>query len=191
MNQSRHYRERLPRTIPGVLISVFNTGTLIWGPAGVGKSALALGLIDRGHKLIADDAVEIEMTPEKKLLGRAPTVLRGFLEVRSLGVLDVAALFGEQALADTQTVDLGIRLQREASVAPRCEEGDRRIGNRWGRRILSGVRIPQLVFSAGTGQDLPLLVETAVRELILRGNGYNGAARLRARQRRLTQQGSS
>ncbi len=87
----------MKQTIPGVMLNIFNTGVLIQGESGIGKSELALQLLDRGHQLISDDAVELQCT-NQQLISSAPESLRGFLSVRNISIIDVAKHFGASAL---------------------------------------------------------------------------------------------
>jgi len=98
-------------TMHGVLVDVHGEGLLIIGESGLGKSEMALELIKRGHKLVADDAVEIKRVSNQTLIGSCPEVIRFFIEVRGIGIIDVSKMFGIQAIKETQSIDLVIKLE--------------------------------------------------------------------------------
>lgn len=97
--------------IHGVLVDVFGEGVLITGESGIGKSETALELVKRGHRLVADDAVELRRVSEERLIGSAPEVTRHFIELRGIGIIDVKTLFGVESVKYEQNVDLVIRLE--------------------------------------------------------------------------------
>lgn len=98
-------------TIHGVLVDVYGEGVLITGESGIGKSEAALELIKRGHRLVADDAVEIRKVSDVTLVGSAPDVTRHFIELRGIGIIDVKTLFGVESVKDTQSIDMVIKLE--------------------------------------------------------------------------------
>ena len=98
-------------TMHGVLVDVYGEGMLIIGESGIGKSEMALELIKRGHRLVADDAVEIKRVSSKTLIGSCPEIIRFFIEVRGIGIIDVSKMFGIQAIKETQNIDLVIKLE--------------------------------------------------------------------------------
>ena len=110
-------------SVHGVLVSVFGSGVLILGRSGIGKSACALELLDRGHTLIADDAVDLE-SADSTLIGNAPPALFGSLEVRGLGIVDVRQMFGEASALDRCEIDLCIEFRDSTDENPdRTESG--------------------------------------------------------------------
>ena len=98
-------------TMHGVLVDVYGEGMLIIGESGIGKSEMALELIKRGHRLVADDAVEIKRVSNLTLVGSCPEIIRFFIEVRGIGIIDVSKMFGIQAIKETQNIDLVIKLE--------------------------------------------------------------------------------
>jgi len=155
-------------TLHGVFMEVMGTGVLITGPSSIGKSELALELLTRGHRLIADDAAEFARIAPDVLNGTCPEMLRDFIEVRGLGILNVRAMFGASSIKQDRNLRLIIVLQemREAT------EMDRLHGSRRMRAIL-GVEIPEITIPVGPGRNLAVLVETAVRNHILHMKGYD------------------
>ena len=95
----------------GVLVEVYSEGMLLLGDSGIGKSETAIELVKRGHRLIADDAVEIKKVSSKTLVGSAPEMIRHYIELRGIGVVDVRRLFGVGAVKDTEKIDLVIKLE--------------------------------------------------------------------------------
>ena len=98
-------------TMHGVLVDVYGEGILIIGESGIGKSEMALELIKRGHRLVADDAVEIKRVSAKTLIGSCPEIIRFFIELRGIGIIDVSKMFGIQAIKEIQNIDLVIKLE--------------------------------------------------------------------------------
>lgn len=150
----------------GVLLRVHGFGVLLAGPAGIGKSALALELLARGHALVADDAVEVQRIASGVLIGQSPALLRGFLAVRGLGILHVARLYGKQAVRRRQRLDLIVRLTRT-----RGRPAARLLGRRSTQALL-GAKIPALSFRSRVSDNLPALVEAACLDQRLRLAGF-------------------
>ncbi|WP_295542481.1 HPr(Ser) kinase/phosphatase [uncultured Thiohalocapsa sp.] len=168
-------------TVHGVLLEVLGLGVLLTGDAGIGKSELALEMIARGHRLIADDAPELARIAPEVLEGSCPALLRDFLEVRGLGVLNVRAMFGEGAVRQHETLNLVVQMlsfdnQGLASI-------DRLRGSLSTRTIL-GVAVPEITLPVAPGRNLAVLLETAVRNQILRLRGYDAGVDLEDRQAR-------
>ncbi len=152
---------RTRSTVPGVLLRVLGSGILIQGESGSGKSELALGMVDRGHCLVADDAVELLTEPDGPVTGYCPEALRGLLEIRGLGIINVAALFGPDALTPSTPVDMLVRL-----LLPGYDDWNRwpRLHGRWEQQTLLGQLLPCLLLPGTPGRSMPLLLETAVRQ---------------------------
>lgn len=167
-------------TLHGVFMEVMGIGTLITGASSIGKSELALELVTRGHRLIADDAPEFAHIAPDTLLGTCPEPLQSFLEVRGLGLLNVRAMFGDSAIKTNKYLRLVVHLERMSGK--RLREIDRLQGDRRSRRILD-VEIPQITLPVAPGRNLAVLVEAAVRSHILKLKGYDAAADFIQRQK--------
>lgn len=174
-------------TLHGVFMEVMGIGVLLTGDSGVGKSELALELISRGHRLIADDAPEFSRTTPETITGTCPEMLRDFLEVRGLGVINVRAMFGDSAVRNTEQLCLIVHLQQMNDKQIRTME---RTVNETSTRSVLEVDIPELTLPVAPGRNLAVLVEGAVRNHILRIGGYNAAHIFRERQRRQMEQGT-
>jgi len=166
----------------GVLMDVLGLGVLITGDSGVGKSELGLELISRGHGLVADDVVEISRLAPNTLEGRCPPVLKDFLEVRGLGLLDVRTIFGETAVRPKMKLKLIAHLEKPATA------GNRGVTERLplaeqAEEIL-GVTVRKVVIPVAAGRNLAVLLEAAVRNYILQIRGINSSAEFVARQKR-------
>jgi HPr kinase/phosphorylase len=168
-------------TAHGVFLEVLGIGVLLTGDAGVGKSELALEMIARGHRLIADDAPEFARIAPETLEGSCPPLLRDFLEVRGLGVLNVRAMFGEGAVRQRETLSLVVNMRTFDNEA--LAQIDRLRGSLSTRTIL-GVAVPEITLPVAPGRNLAVLLETAVRNQILRVRGYDAGVDLIDRQAR-------
>lgn len=161
--------------VHGVFLEVLGTGVLLTGESSVGKSELALELLSRGHRLIADDAPEFTRVGPEVLTGRSPGVLRDFMEVRGLGVLNIREMYGDNALKTNKYLRLIIHMERLTDE--QLAEVDRLEGSRKMHSIL-GVDIPEILLPVAPGRNLAVLVEAAVRNHILRLSGYNATEKL-------------
>lgn len=159
-------------TLAGVFVDVFNMGVFITGPSGVGKSELALGLIDRGHKLVADDAVTFTHSEQHTLVGSCPSTLKNFLEVRGLGILDIQAMFGEEAIQHNKPLQLIIQLV--STTLKELQQLDRLHGTQQQQTIL-GVSIPEITLPVFPGRNLAVLLECAVKNQLLKHSGYHAS----------------
>lgn len=168
-------------TLHGVFLEVLGMGVLLTGHSAVGKSELALELITRGHSLIADDAPEFTRVAPDIVNGTCPPLLREFLEVRGLGILDIRAMFGDSAIKNDMYIHLVIHLRRmrqsEIADMDRLHITDK-------HRTVLGVDIPEITVPVAPGRNLAILVETAVRNHMLKLKGHNGAERFITRQKR-------
>jgi HPr kinase/phosphorylase len=169
------------KTLHGVFIEVLGMGVLLVGSPAVGKSELALELITRGHRIIADDAPRFARIAPEVVEGTCPETLRDFLEVRGLGILNIRAMFGEGAVLRTKTLNLVIDLQPLDQQQLACF--DRLSGSLSVMNIL-GVPVPKITMPVAPGRNLAILVEAAVRHQILRMRGYDAGVDFIDRQAR-------
>lgn len=160
------------QSVHGVFMEVLGIGVLLTGKAGVGKSELALELLSRGHRLVADDAPQLRHVAPDTIEGSCPDTLRDFMEVRGLGIINVRAQFGDSAVKERRALRLVVRLaaMRERAIAPE----QRLQGIRREREIL-GVRIPEVTLPVAPGHNLAVLVECTVRNHLLLAKGYDAA----------------
>ena len=169
-----------PRTtVHGVMVDILGVGVLITGPSGIGKSECALDLVMRGHRLVSDDIVEIRCRQGEVLVARGPEIVRHHMEVRGLGIINIAHLFGVASTRQRKRVELVIDLQ-PGDVKNDCE----RLGLDGETTELLDVEIPLVRFPVVPGRSVANLVEVAARNLLLRLTGLNPAADLDSRLRR-------
>ena len=170
----------------GVLMDVLGLGVLITGESGVGKSELGLELISRGHGLVADDVVEISRIAANTLEGRCPPMLKDFLEVRGLGLLNIRTIFGETAVRPKMRLKLVAHLERP-------QPGGRDPAERLPLADMSedvlGITVRKVVIPVAAGRNLAVLIEAAVRNHILQLRGVDSMAEFMARQKRELQRG--
>jgi HPr kinase/phosphorylase len=157
-------------SIHGVFLEVLGTGVLLKGDAGVGKSELALELITRGHRLIADDVVDLKHVAPDTLEGICPALIRDFLEVRGLGILNIRFLFGEMAVKPQKNLKLIVELVRPQEIG---EVGLNRLDMVASTETILGVAIPKVRIPVAAGRNLAVLVEVAVRNHLLKRRGIN------------------
>ena len=165
-------------TLHGVFLDVLEIGVLITGDSSIGKSELALELISRGHGLVADDVVELQQIGPETIQGRCPPMLRDFLEVRGLGVLNIRSIFGETAVRPRKVLRLIVHLDMPVGgMEPRD-----RLATRSGTQDILGVEIPTVTLAVAPGRNLAVLVEAAVRNHILITRGIDSTREFIARQ---------
>ena len=162
--------------IHGVLVDILGLGVLIIGESGIGKSECALDLVVRGHRLVADDTVEVRRRGETVVIGTCPELTRYHMEVRGLGVINIRDLFGIAATRTSKRVELVVQLERWDTT----REYDR-LGLDEKQYDMFGVRIPLLHMPVAPGRSLAILVEVAARNQLLRSRGINAARELAAR----------
>lgn len=168
-----------PSTIlHGVFLEVSGVGVLITGDPAVGKSELALELITRGHRLVADDALEVFAVSPDTLEGRCPSLLQDFMEVRGLGVLNIRRLFGETAVKHRKNLKLIIHL----SPADKWQEVDR-LNMAASNRLILGIEVAEVRIPVAVGRNLAVLVEVAVRSHTLKMRGVHASEEFAERQR--------
>ncbi len=175
-------------TLHGVFMEVFTIGVHIMGDAGCGKSELALELLTRGHRLIADDAPEFTQISPEIIDGTCPASLQDCLEVRGLGVLNVRQMFGDAAIKLNKFLRLIIRLELPEHSATR-ESHDRLRGDTSTLRVIE-LDIPSITLQVRAGRNLAVMIEAAVRDFMLRMKGYDAAAAFVERHAKLLQQDS-
>lgn len=159
-------------TVHGVLVEVYGMGILLMGKSGVGKSETALELIKRGHRLVADDSVGIKMI-EGGLRGQAPNLIRYFMEIRGVGILNVERLYGVGAIKDNEFIDLVIELE----LWDESKEYDR-VGLDDEYMEILGMEVPRLVIPVRSGRNLAMIIEVAARNTRQKNLGYNAAKEL-------------
>ncbi len=160
-------------TVHGVLVEVYGEGVLLLGDSGVGKSETAIELVKRGHRLIADDAVEIKAVSSKTLVGSAPEIIRHFVELRGIGVVDVLRLFGMGAIKMTEKIDLIINLEtwQEGKIYDRLGEDTETMN-------ILGINIPSLTVPVKPGRNLAIIIEVAAMNNRNKKMGYNSVTEL-------------
>ncbi len=169
--------ELAPRiTRHGVLVEVYGEGVLILGESGVGKSEAAVELMKRGHRLVADDAVEIRRVSSKALVGSSPEIIRHFIEMRGIGIIDVKKIFGMGADKDTEKIDLVIQLE----VWQKGKQYDR-LGLVDNYTEILGINVPSLTIPIRPGRNLAVIFEIAAMNNRQRRMGYNAAEELNNR----------
>ncbi len=162
--------------IHGALVQVLGVGILVRGPSGVGKSETALELVTRGHRLVADDVVELEIQSGGRLEGSAPELIRHHMEIRGIGLVYVPELYGEMAVLDRCRVELVCRLEHWDEGA----EYDRTGLDRPTEEV-AGLELPALVLPVRPSGNMATLVELAARDHLQRGLHGSAAARLEQR----------
>ena len=160
----------------GVLVNVFGTGVLITGNSGVGKSEAALELIKRGHQLVADDVVLIHRINEHLLEGESPERVRHFMEIRGVGIINVANIYGAGAVQRRMAIDMEVHLEMWQSG----KEYDR-LGLTENYTEILGVKIPSLLLPIHPGRNLAVVLEVATRNFRQKQMGYNAALELAKR----------
>lgn len=163
-------------TMHGVLVDIYGEGVLIVGESGVGKSETALELIKRGHRLVADDAVEIKKVSHNTLVGSCPEVIRYFIELRGIGIINVKQMFGVQSVKDTQAIDLIIKLEA-------WEKGKQydRLGLTEEYMDILGNEIVCQTLPVRPGRNLAMICESAAVNRRQKKMGYNAAQALNER----------
>ncbi len=159
-------------TVHGVLMDVFGVGIMLTGNSGVGKSEVAMELIKRGHRLVADDSVLVKRI-ENELVGTAPERIRYFMELRGIGIINVKNMYGAGSVLGEKTVELIMELEPWR----RDKEYDR-IGGEQNEEDILGVKVPKLVVPVSPGRNLAVLTEVAARNYRLKSMGYDAAQEL-------------
>ena len=166
--------ELAPRiTRHGVLVEVYGEGILITGDSGVGKSECAMELIKRGHRLIADDAVEIRKVSGKRLVGTSPNNIRHFMELRGVGIINARRLFGMSAVKTNEKIDMIVHLEQWNP-----EKVYDRMGMETEYTEMLGIKIPALTIPVKPGRNLAVIIEVAAMNNRQKKLGYNAAREL-------------
>jgi HPr kinase/phosphorylase len=164
----------------GVFMEVISLGLLITGDSSIGKSELALELISRGHRLIADDAPEfVRITPDI-VSGHAPPILQDLLEVRGLGILNIREMYGDGAIKHSKYLRLIVNL-----VKPNQDEQPDRIATSSKMRTVLGVQVVEITLPVAPGRNLAVMVEAAALDYLLKSRGYDASQELIERQKKL------
>ena len=160
----------------GVLVEVYGEGILLLGDSGVGKSETAIELLKRGHRLIADDAVEIKRVSATTLIGSAPEIIRHYVELRGIGIVDVHRLFGMGSVKQTEKIDLVVNLEP-------WQDGKMydRLGLDEETTDILGIKVPSIVIPVCPGRNLSIVIEVAAMNNRQKRMGYNTAAEFNQR----------
>lgn len=157
--------------IHGVLVDVHGVGLLLTGPSGIGKSECALFLVERGHRLVADDQVILQRLPQSQLWGTAPELLRNHLELRGIGIVNVRDLYGAAAVRERKLVQLVVELCPWGSE----DEDYERLGLSRKTRSYLDVAVPMLRIPVRPGRDMAVILEVAARNHLLQKAGHHAA----------------
>ncbi|MBQ6594308.1 MAG: HPr(Ser) kinase/phosphatase [Clostridia bacterium] len=160
----------------GVLVNVYGVGMLITGDSGVGKSEAALEMIKRGHQLVADDVVDIRCIGRDRLVGESPELVRHFMEIRGIGIINIATMFGAGAITRQKTIDMEVHMElwKDGKEYERLGVGEQ-------YTEILGVKIPHLLLPIHPGRNLAAVLEVAARNYRLKQLGYNAAEELMQR----------
>ena len=170
----------------GVLVDVYGVGVLLTGESGVGKSEAALELVKRGHQLAADDVVDICRVSDDRLVGEAPEMVRHFMEIRGIGIIDIRAMYGVGSVILSKSIDMVIHMEKWDST----KEYDR-LGLTEETVSILGVKVPYQVMPVKPGRNLAIIIEVAARNLSLKRMGYSAAHELDRRLNEMIAQNSS
>lgn len=159
------------KTVHAVLVEVFGIGVLMTGESGVGKSETALELLDRGHRLISDDTVKLKNINDQFLVGSGPNPnIAHHMEIRGLGIINIPDLYGVGAIREKKQVQIWVHLEDWDKT--KCYQ---RIDNPENDTIL-GIRVPKVIIPVKPGRNIPIIIETAAREIRLHKIGYNASS---------------
>lgn len=157
-------------SVHGVLVEVFGMGVLLTGESGVGKSETALALVQHGHRLIADDRVDVYQRDHETVVGEAPRILKHLMEIRGIGIIDALKLFGIGAIKDETEISLVINLTNWDSKA-----NYDRLGFQENTRIICGIAVPQVTIPVKVGRNIENIVEVAVMNFRAKAMGFDAA----------------
>lgn len=165
---SLHLAPRITRH--GVLVEVYGEGVLILGDSGIGKSETAIELVKRGHRLIADDAVDIKKVSAKSLVGSAPSNIRHYAELRGIGIIDISRIFGMGAVKETEKIDMVVQLEPWDDNTYYDRLG---LENEY--QEIMGIRVPKVRIPVRPGRNLAIIIEIAAMNNREKRMGYNSA----------------
>ena len=151
----------------GSFLKIFNSGVIITGEPGIGKSEISLELVDRGHKLIVDDGIVI-LKENNKLYGQAAQLIKDLLEVRGIGIINIKKFYGDDCVVDRHKVDYVVNLKNYDKKTPFD-----RLGEEKQYQEILGVKTPIITIPVSAGRNITLLVETAIKNEKIKENGYN------------------
>ena len=157
----------------GVLVDVYGVGVLLTGESGVGKSEAALELVKRGHQLVADDVVDICRVSDNRLVGECPEMVRHFMEIRGIGIIDIKAMYGVSAVAMSKSIDMVMHMEHWVQG----KEYDR-LGLDEDTISILDVKVPYQILPVRPGRNLAIIIEVAARNLSLKRMGYSAAHEL-------------
>lgn len=187
-NVTNYLEHRLaPReSVHGVFLDVFGTGVLITGDSGVGKSETALELIQKGHRLVADDRIDFYQIDELTLIGESPSILKNLLEVRGIGIIDIVTLLGVGRVRETKKLDLIIHLELWDS-----HKVFDRLGNNQNTRRILDVDVPQLSIPVKLGRNIANIVEVATMNFSAKRMGFDATETFQNNLSKLIEENSS
>ena len=160
----------------GVLVEVYGEGILMLGESGVGKSEAAMELLKRGHRLVADDAVEIKRVSNRTLVGTSPEIIRHLIELRGIGIVDVRQIFGMGAVKESEKIDIVLSLENWSQ-----DTKYDRFGLEYEQYDILGLQVPMITIPIKPGRNLAVIIEVAAMNNRLKRLGYNAAAELNKR----------
>ena len=160
----------------GVRVEVYGEGILMLGESGVGKSEAAMELLKRGHRLVADDAVEIKRVSNRTLVGTSPEIIRHLIELRGIGIVDVRQIFGMGAVKESEKIDLVLSLENWSQ-----DTKYDRFGLEYEQYDILGLQVPMITIPIKPGRNLAVIIEVAAMNNRLKRLGYNAAAELNKR----------
>ncbi len=163
-------------SLHGVLVDIMGVGVMLMGPSGVGKSEVALELVARGHRLVADDIVEVRKRPPDAVYGSPSDIIRHHMEIRGMGIINVRDLFGVTAVRQRKKIDLVVELVHWAS-----DEEYERLGVDDSYESMLGVDLPKIVLPLRPGQVIATLVEVSARDRLLKDQGIHSARQFQER----------
>ncbi len=172
-------------SIHGVLVEVYGLGVLIQGDSGIGKSETALELVKRGHRLIADDRVDVYKQDELTLIGEPPKILQHLIEIRGIGIIDVMNLFGASAVRDNMEVQLVVYLENWSK-----DKNYDRLGSDENLVSISEVSVPQIKIPVKTGRNVAIIIEVAAMNFRARTMGFDATKTFEDRLSQLIQENS-